>query len=77
MGCRITMGPAAPGYSTATSGMYAAITSDSSIHAFERFSRFTDVLSGTTIFGPAGGAGFGIGNYGGISRARMTALLGL
>ena len=39
-----------------------------SIHAFERFSRFTDVLSGTTIFGPAGGAGFGINNYGGTSQ---------
>ncbi|MBV8674160.1 MAG: TonB-dependent receptor, partial [Acidobacteriaceae bacterium] len=39
-----------------------------SIHAFERFSRFTDTLSGTTIFGPAGGAGFGINNYGGNSQ---------
>jgi hypothetical protein len=39
-----------------------------SIHAFERFSRFTDVLSGTVIFGPAGGAGFGINNYGGNSK---------
>ena len=45
-----------------------------SIHAFERFSRFTDVLSGTTIFGPAGGAGFGIGNYGGISQGANDSL---
>ena len=37
-------------------------------HAFGRFSRFTDVLTGTTIFGPAGGAGFGIGGYGGTSK---------
>ncbi len=37
------------------------------IHAFVRFSRFTDTLSGTTIFGPAGGAGFGLNNYGGTS----------
>ncbi len=45
-----------------------------SIHAFERFSRFTDVLSGTTIFGPAGGAGFGINNYGGNSTGANDSL---
>ena len=45
-----------------------------SIHAFERFSRFTDVLSGTTIFGPAGGAGFGINNYGGVSQGANDSL---
>jgi outer membrane receptor protein involved in Fe transport len=45
-----------------------------SIHVFERFSRFTDVLSGTTIFGPAGGAGFGIGNYGGNSKGANDSL---
>ncbi len=44
------------------------------IHAFERFSRFTDVLSGTTIFGPAGGAGFGISNYGGNSKGANDSL---
>jgi outer membrane receptor protein involved in Fe transport len=37
------------------------------IHAFGRFSRFTDTLTGATIFGPAGGTGFGIANYGGTS----------
>jgi outer membrane receptor protein involved in Fe transport len=37
------------------------------IHAFGRFSRFTDTLTGTTIFGPAGGTGFGLNNYGGTS----------
>ncbi len=36
-------------------------------HVFGRFSRFTDTLSGTTLFGPAGGAGFGLGGYGGTS----------
>ncbi len=45
-----------------------------SIHAFERFSRFTDTLSGTTIFGPAGGAGFGINNYGGVSQGANDSL---
>ncbi len=37
------------------------------IHAFGRFSRFTDTLTGTTIFGAAGGTGFGLNNYGGTS----------
>jgi Carboxypeptidase regulatory-like domain/TonB dependent receptor len=38
------------------------------IHIFGRFSRFTDVLSGTVMFGQAGGAGFGLGGYGGTSK---------
>ena len=38
------------------------------VHAFGRFSRFTDTLTGTTLFGPAGGAGFGLGGYGGTSQ---------
>jgi hypothetical protein len=46
----------------------------STMHAFARFSRFTDVLSGTTIFGPAGGAGFGIGGYGGVSNGADDSL---
>ncbi|WP_263382563.1 TonB-dependent receptor [Granulicella arctica] len=37
-------------------------------HVFGRFSRFTDTLTGTTIFGAAGGAGFGIGDFGGTSK---------
>jgi len=37
-------------------------------HAFGRFSRFTDTLTGKTLFGNAGGAGFGIGGYGGTSN---------
>jgi hypothetical protein len=39
------------------------------MHAFERFSRFWDLLSGKTMFGPEmGGPGFGIGGYGGNSN---------
>jgi Carboxypeptidase regulatory-like domain/TonB dependent receptor len=36
-------------------------------HLFERFSRFTDTLTGAVMFGTAGGPGFGINNYGGNS----------
>jgi outer membrane receptor protein involved in Fe transport len=43
-------------------------------HAFERFSRFTDVLSGTVMFGAAGGPGFGINNYGGNSNGANDSL---
>lgn len=38
------------------------------VHFFGRFSRFTDILSGKTMFGAAGGAGFGLGGYGGTSQ---------
>ena len=44
------------------------------MHAFERFSRFTDVLSGAVMFGAAGGPGFGIGNYGGNSTGANDSL---
>lgn len=37
-------------------------------HVFGRFSRFTDTLTGKTLFGDAGGAGFGLGGYGGTSK---------
>ena len=46
----------------------------SGMHAFTRFSRFTNILSGTTLFGPAGGAGFGIGGYGGNSKGADDSL---
>lgn len=47
-------------------------------HVFERFSRFWDVLSGTVMFGPAGGPGFGINNYGGNSNgANDSAAAGM
>jgi outer membrane receptor protein involved in Fe transport len=47
------------------------------VHFFGRFSRFTDTLSGNTLFGPAGGSGFGIGGYGGTSHgANDSAALG-
>ncbi len=42
-------------------------TLSSRTHLFGRFSRFTDTLTGTTMFGAAGGAGFGLGGYGGTS----------
>jgi hypothetical protein len=44
------------------------------VHWFGRFSRFTDVLSGTVMFGPAGGAGFGLGGYGGTSKGANDSL---
>ncbi|HEX6772233.1 MAG TPA: TonB-dependent receptor, partial [Acidobacteriaceae bacterium] len=46
------------------------------IHAFGRFSRFTDTLSGATIFGAAGGTGFGIANYGGTSVGANDSFAG-
>lgn len=48
------------------------------IHTFGRFSRFTDTLTGNTVFGPAGGAGFGLGKYGGTSKgANDSAAAGI
>lgn len=44
------------------------------MHAFERFSRFTDTLSGAVMFGAAGGPGFGINNYGGNSNGANDSL---
>jgi hypothetical protein len=49
-------------------------TINEKMHAFERFSRFWDVLSGTTLFGAAGGPGFGINNYGGNSQGANDSL---
>ncbi len=46
----------------------------SKIHAFERFSRFTDTLTGKTIFGDAGGTGFGLQGYGGTSIGANDSL---
>lgn len=43
-------------------------------HAFARFSRFTDTMTGTTMFGPAGGAGFGPNGYGGNSKGANDSL---
>jgi len=42
-------------------------TTSQTIHVFGRFSRFTDTLTGKTLFGSAGGAGFGLAGYGGSS----------
>src|SRR6185312_7002584 len=44
------------------------------VHLFGRFSRFTDTLTGLTMFGPAGGAGFGLGGYGGTSKGANDSL---
>lgn len=44
------------------------------IHAFARFSRFTSLLSGSTVFGAAGGPGFGIQGYGGKSNGADDSL---
>ncbi len=44
------------------------------MHAFERFSRFYDTLSGAVMFGAAGGPGFGINNYGGNSNGANDSL---
>ena len=50
-------------------------TFNEKMHAFERFSRFWDTLSGTTLFGNvAGGPGFGIGGYGGNSAGANDSL---
>jgi outer membrane receptor protein involved in Fe transport len=43
-------------------------------HAFARFSRFWDILSGKVMFGDAGGPGFGINNYGGNSNGANDSL---
>jgi outer membrane receptor protein involved in Fe transport len=47
---------------------------NSKVHVFERFSRFTDTLSGGTIFGAAGGAGFGLNGFGGTSTGANDSL---
>ena len=46
------------------------------MHIFERFSRFTDLLSGKVMFGSAGGPGFGLGQppYGGNSNGANDSL---
>jgi outer membrane receptor protein involved in Fe transport len=46
----------------------------SKMHIFERFSRFTDTSSGKTIFGAAGGTGFGQQGYGGTSTGANDSL---
>ncbi len=50
-------------------------TLNEKMHAFGRFSRFTDILSGKTMYGNvAGGPGFGIGGYGGNSNGANDSL---
>lgn len=50
------------------------LTLNEKMHAFGRFSRFTDTLSGAVMFGDAGGPGFGISNYGGNSTGANDSL---
>jgi outer membrane receptor protein involved in Fe transport len=49
-------------------------TINQKIHVFGRFSRFTDILSGASLFGPAGGPGLGIAGYGGVSHGANDSL---
>ena len=49
-------------------------TLNEKMHAFARFSRFWDTLSGKVLFGAAGGPGFGIGGYGGNSNGANDSL---
>ena len=51
-------------------------TINEKMHLFERFSRFTDILSGKVMFGEAGGPGFGLGAppYGGNSNGANDSL---
>jgi hypothetical protein len=49
-------------------------TLGSKTHVFARFSRFTDTLSGASLFGPAGGPGLGIAGYGGVSKGANDSL---
>ncbi len=49
-------------------------TINGKVHVFGRFSRFTDILSGATLFGPAGGSGLGLGGYGGTSKGANDSL---
>ncbi|MFP5236163.1 MAG: TonB-dependent receptor domain-containing protein [Acidobacteriota bacterium] len=49
-------------------------TINDKMHAFERFSRFWDTLSGNVMFGDAGGPGFGINGYGGNSNGANDSL---
>ncbi|MBB5056962.1 hypothetical protein HDF16_001647 [Granulicella aggregans] len=44
------------------------------MHVFGRFSRFTDVLSGGSLFGAAGGPGLGIAGFGGKSLGANDSL---
>jgi hypothetical protein len=49
-------------------------TINQKIHVFGRFSRFTDILSGSSLFGTAGGPGLGIAGFGGTSKGANDSL---
>ena len=46
------------------------------VHVFGRFSRFTDTLAGSSLFGPAGGPGLGIAGFGGVSSGANDSFAG-
>ena len=50
------------------------VTISDRTHAFVRFSRFWDTLSGKVLFGDLGGLGFGLNNYGGDSKGANDSL---
>ncbi len=43
------------------------------VHYFNRFSYFSDVLTGGTAFGALGGPGFGTGGFGGVSKGHNAS----
>jgi hypothetical protein len=51
-------------------------TLNQKIHIFGRFSRFTDTLSGGSLFGSAGGPGLGIAGFGGTSQGANDSFAG-
>ena len=67
----------APGSGLFNSDMWVTRVDDTiseKMNAFVRFSRWTDTLSGKQLLGPAGGPGFGLGNYGGSSTSADDSL---
>ena len=46
----------------------------SRLHTFGRYSRFTDILNGKTLFGDAGGSGLGLDGFGGDSQGHNTSV---
>ena len=44
------------------------------IHSFGRYTYFTDILSGGTVFGALGGKGYGPGGFGGAAKSHDASL---
>jgi len=76
-GGSVTNNYAASGTGVFNSNQWTArgdYTLNEKAHAFVRFSRFWDLLSGKVMFGTAGGPGFGINGYGGNSNGANDSL---